>query len=368
MHTKVTVTGIVSRLPTDRYADLRRRFSEHGVSIYGSSSSRNASPLYAYLAQCVAQDPDVLALVIDADRATTVTNLFFGAVHYLLLGDRAHPLAGFYADLSPQPQPPTNAYPAFRTFCLDHGQEIRHLVQTQRVQTNEVGRCAGLLPAFHLLGQQNRGRPLALVEIGASAGLHLLWDRYHYDYGPAGTIGDRRSPVRIMCEPRGPSLPPLPSVLPEVILRVGIDIAPVDVTNQRATRWLQALIWPEHTDRHALLVAALTLARQQPPRVVSGDAAEILPTVLAGVPANAVLCVYDSYTLNQVPRSVRNRVLAHLVEHAAVRDLYRVAQEGFSLTEPPHVEITTYRKDEVRHDLLAHTESHGRWLEWLGMR
>jgi hypothetical protein len=352
-------------MPSSQYADLARRFGEHGVSIYASPSSRNASPLYACLAQRVAQDPDVLGLVADADRATTVTNLFFGAVHYLLLAEPTHPLAAFYADLSPQPMPPTEAYPAFRAFCLDHEQDIRYLVQTQRVQTNEVGRCAGLLPAFHLLVQ--RGRPLALVEVGASAGLHLLWDRYHYDYGPAGTVGDPRSAVRIVCELRGPTLPPLPATLPEVIWRVGIDIAPIDVVDERATRWLQALIWPEHKDRHALLDAALTLAREQPPRIVRGDAAEVLPTVLAEAPADAVLCVYDSYTLNQVPRAIRSRALAHLEEHAAVRDLYRLAQEGFSLTEPPHVELTTYRKGEVRHDLLARTESHGRWLEWIGM-
>jgi hypothetical protein len=352
----------------DQYADLGRRFIEHGARIYGSPSPRNASPLYAYLAQCVAQDPDVLALVTDADRATTVTNLFFGAVHYLLLRERTHPLAVFYADLAPQPQPPAGAYPAFRAFCLDHDQEIRHLVLTRRVQTNEVGRCAGLLPAFHLLGQEARGRPLALVEIGASAGLHLLWDCYHYDYSPAGAAGDPHSPVQIMCEPRGPSLPPLPSVLPEVVWRVGIDIAPVDVSNEHATRWLQALVWPEHTDRHALLAAALTLVRQQPPRIVAGDAAEVLPAVLAEVPADAILCVYDSYTLNQVPRAVRDRVLAHLAGHAMVRDLYRVAQEGFSLTEPPTVELTTYHKKEVRHQVLARTESHGRWLEWIGNR
>jgi len=129
----------------------------------------------------------------------------------------------------------------------------------------------------------------------------------------------------------------------------------------------KALVWPEHTDRHTLLTAAVALAREQPPRIVPGDGAEVLPAVMAEAPAGAVLCVYDSYTLNQVPRVIRSRVLAHLAEHAAVRDLYRVAQEGYSLTEPPHVELTTYRKRGVRNDLLARTESHGRWLERIEM-
>jgi hypothetical protein len=350
---------------SEQLADLGQRFMEHGADIYGSPSSRNASPFYAYLAQGVAHDPDVLALVADADPSTTVTNLFFAAVHYLLLGGIDHPLAAFYPDLAPQPAPFTAAYPVFRDFCLEHSQEIRLLVHTRRVQTNEVGRCAGLLPAFEMIRRRCGGRPLALVEIGTSAGLHLLWDRYHYDYGPAGTVGDPSALVRLVCEPRGPYPPPLPPLMPEVAYRVGIDIAPIDLYGEQATRWLRALIWPEHADRRQLLAAALTMAQEDPPRIVGGDAEDVLPQVLAEVPADAMLCVFDSFTLNQVPRIKRERILARLTEHAAVRDLYRVAQEGWSLTEPPHVELSTYHKGTVSRERLAYCESHGRWIEWL---
>ncbi len=352
------------QLSSEQIADLGRRFTEHGVDIYGSLSSRNASPLYAFLAQRVAQDPEALALVADADPSTTITNLFFGAVHYLLLGGIDHPLAEFYPDLTPQPKPLSEAYPAFRGFCLEHDQEVRTLVRTRRVQTNEVGRCAALLPAFEEIRQRCGGRPLALVEIGTSAGLHLLWDRYHYDYGRAGAVGDSLAPVRLVCEPRGSYPPPLPTVMPGVAYRVGIDVAPIDVHDEQATRWLRALIWPEHTDRQRLLAAALTMSRDHPPRIVAGDAEDVLPEVLAEAPADAMLCVYDSFTLNQVPRAKRERILACLAEHAAVRDLYRVAQEGWSLTEPPHIELSTFQSDTVHSERLAHCESHGRWIEW----
>ncbi len=352
------------QLSSEQLADLSQRFAEHGANIYGSPALLNASPLYAYLAQCVAQDSDVLALVADADPSTTVTNLFFAAVHYLLLSGIDHPLAAFYADLSPQSEPHTSAYPTFRDFCLEHDQQIRNLVQTRRVQTNEVGRCAGLLPAFEEVRRRSGGQPLALVEIGTSAGLHLLWDRYHYDYGHAGTVGDAASPVRLVCEPRGPHPPLLPAVMPKVAYRVGIDIAPIDVHDAQATRWLQALIWPEHADRHRLLAAALTMARANPPRIVGGDAEDVLPEVLAEVPDDAVLCVYDSFTLNQMPRAKREGILARLAEHAVKRDLYRVAQEGWSLTEPPHVELSTYHKDTLSIERFAYCESHGRWIEW----
>jgi hypothetical protein len=346
-------------------AALGKRFKEHGARIYGAAQPPSGSPLYAFLSAQVAADPEVLALVADADPTTTITNLFFGAVHYLLLDNAGHPLAEFYPDLTPRPRPIAGAYPAFRAFCLDHAGEIRHLVRTQRVQTNEVRRCAPLLPAFQLVWQRRGGRPLALVEIGTSAGLHLLWDRYGYDYGEAGTAGDPASPVRITCAPRGDRLPPILPEVPAVAYRLGIDIAPIDVRDEQATRWLRALIWPEHADRRALLDAALTLARENPPRIVPGDAADVLPRVLAEVPQDAVLCVYDSYTLNQMPRAVRARILAHLREHGARRPLCRITQEGLSLERPPQVELTTYDGGVVHTELLARCESHGRWIEWV---
>ena len=114
--------------------------------IYGSPVAQNASPLYAHLALAVADDPDVLALSADADQSTTVANLFFAAVHYLLMDDHDAMLAAYYPDLTAEPRPIEDAYPVFRAYCLEHAGEIRALVTTRRVQTNEVRRCAPLLP------------------------------------------------------------------------------------------------------------------------------------------------------------------------------------------------------------------------------
>src|SRR5688572_16703973 len=99
--------------------DLARRFAAH-TAIYRGTSPENASPLYAELAQRVAETPAILELLSEADRATQVSNLLFGAVHFLLLKGAAHPLVRYYPSLTPQPLPADEAFPAFRAFCLEH--------------------------------------------------------------------------------------------------------------------------------------------------------------------------------------------------------------------------------------------------------
>jgi hypothetical protein len=343
---------------------LASRFKQHGNNIYGSSSSLNSSPLYAHLSLHIATDPAILLLVAEADRTTTITNLLFGAVHFLLLNSSQHPLAEFYPDLTPNPRPLQDAYPYFRQFCLAHADEIRSLVTTQRVQTNEVGRCSGLLPAFSLLSQQLADQPLALVEIGASAGLHLLWDRYNYNYGPAGCSGNPTSPVKISAIPQGTPYPPIPTTLPTIMYRIGLDLHPIDIHDEQAVRWLKALIWPEHKDRMQQLDNALQLARYQPPKIVEGNAAVILPQLLSQVPQNAILCLYHSYTLNQMPKTTREQILQHIADFSRQRDLYRISQEGWSLQGKPELELFTYRQGTMQRTLLAYCESHGRWIEW----
>ncbi len=346
-------------------ADLARRFEFHGNHLYHGQSPENSSPLYEHLALGVAADSDVLRLMIKADRATQVSNLLLGAVHFLLLSGTIHPLVDFYPDLTANPRPPQEAYPYFRAFCLEYADEIRRLVNTRRVQTNEVRRCACLLPAFGLISRRAQGRPLALVEIGASAGLNLLWDRYGYDYGHAGRTGDEASPVQLRCEIRSEAHPPIPQPMPKVAYRTGIDLMPIDVRDDNATLWLRALIWPEQMDRARLLDSAIQLTRRDPPTLIAGDMVERLPEVFVNVPPDAVLCVYHSYTLNQCSKEIREAVLELLTAYAAQHDLFRVSLEWYAGQEMPELELIAYWGGSVQRELLARCESHGRWMEWL---
>jgi len=158
---------------------LSKRFKWHGENIYGAESV-NSSPLYAYLSMHVAEDREILELTAGADLSQQVSNLLFGAVHYLLLSGSQSTLRDYYASLTDHPKAPSGAYDHFRAFCLANAFSIRKLVSERRVQTNEVQRCTGLLPAFDVISKRLHLQPLTMIEIGCSLGLNLLWNEYAY--------------------------------------------------------------------------------------------------------------------------------------------------------------------------------------------
>ena len=330
---------------------------------FAEHTGRDASPLYERLSLAISTDVEMLALAAHA-TSEPVPNLFLGAVHFLLLRETDSPLAAFYPSMTKMPRTDADPYPAFRAFCFEHAEEIQYVLQTRRVQTNEVRRCAVLLPAFGIVAEQAHGRPLALVEIGASAGLNLLWDRYGYDYGTGRKYGHPGSPVQLSCRLHGDQQPPLPEVFPKVALRLGIDLQPVDVHNSTAIDWLRALIWPEHTTRLELLQRAVEVVQHNSSEMLAGDALELLPGSMASVPEEAVLCIYHSFTLNQFSSEGRKRLAGLLDEYGMKRDLFCISIAAFQL-EHPQLRLLSYQNGVKIEHLLANCSSHGLWLEWL---
>jgi hypothetical protein len=353
----------IDALPPDLFKNLAERFEFHAKNIYGSSSRDNNSPLYAHLALEISHDAEILALVAHADFATQLSNLLFAAVQFILLRDPQAPLALFYPNLTTSQKPISAAYPQFRAFCLQHADEIKDLVRNRRVQTNEVGRCAALLPALNLVAQRNENRALALIEIGASAGLLLLCDNYGYNFENFGRTGNLNSIVQLKSTVIGNA--PIPRESLNIIDRIGLELNPINLHNEDDIRWLEALIWPEHRDRQKLLKAALTIAQQQPLKIVGGNAAETLPSILEKIPNDAILCIFHSYTFVQMPPNIHEEILAQIIEHSRKRDIFRISQEWLAAWENPRIELFSYHQGIVESELLAYTESHGRWIEWL---
>lgn len=288
------------------------------------------SPLYERLALSIAGDREVLDVVSKAEDSTPVVPLLLlGAVHYLLLKRAAHPVAAYYPsvvgyDRTPQQGDP---YPAFHDFVLQNRGEVERLVQTSIVQTNEVQRCACLLPVFGLLYKEALKRPLALVEVGTSAGLHLLWDKYGYSYGPDLQFGDLNSPVQLSCDLKGKFRPPMPEPFPRVGYRAGIDLDPIDVRDPDQVLWLRAMIWPEHRERAELLERAVVIAREDPPSLLKGDMFDLLPQAVRDAPRGTAICVYHSYTIVQLPKEARERFTSLIGELSLDRPIYRISQE-----------------------------------------
>ncbi len=346
----------MSDLPPDRAALAQRfrAFAEH--------EGRGASPLYEQLCVAIAGDPAVLALAAAA-TSSPVPNLLLGAVQYLLFAHPRDPLAAFYPNLTTTPAS-GDPYPAFRAFCLAQQAAITTILQTKRVQTNEVRRCACLLPAFGLVGTQAAGRPLALIEIGTSAGFNLLWDHYGYDYGAAGRAGDPQAALQLHCEVRGERSLPIPARLPPVASRLGIDLHPLDGRDPNALSWLRALIWPEHTTRFQLLDQAVAAVQADPPELWAGDALDLLPRALAAVPADTVPCVFHSFTLNQFTPAGQAQGAAILEAVGAERDLACVSIEG-ERRGRTHLTLQQWHAGRQTIRVLARCNPHGAWIEWL---
>jgi hypothetical protein len=322
----------------------------------------NSSPLYERLSLAIAKDPQLLSLAAHARTGERVPNLFLAAAHFLLLRGAQHPVARFYESLSGAPERYEDPYPNFRSFCLEHENEMLNLIASRSVQTNEASRCACLLPIFVVVSQESHGKPLYMIEIGSAAGLLLLWDYYRYKYRDALECGDPESPVQIECGLRGEASPPIPKGFPRVSGRLGIDLNPVNVNNRDSRLWLRALIWPEHRERAHLLERAIELTQREPPELIAGDAVEVLPNILPLVPPDSILCIFRVWT--SLPKRAREQFSAVLTQYGRKRDLFvitTVDQRG----NETDLQLTSFVKGVKTVKLLAHCETHGEWLEWV---
>ena len=247
------------------------------------------SPIYTAWAEGVAADDEVIALLLELPRPKRQANLLFAAARHLGAGE------GTYADL--------------RAWLLRHWDDVRELMLARSTQTNEAGRCATLLPALARIPG-----PLALMEVGASAGLCLYPDRYSYRFTVTGAVGaefaqsttldpaDGPSAVVLDCELTNVSVP---ERLPEVAWRAGIDLNPLDITDVDQREWLTSLIWPEHEARRERLLAAASIAAADPPHLVRGDLLDTVESLLAEVPAGTQPVVFHSAVLAYVDAEVR---------------------------------------------------------------
>ena len=322
----------------------------------------NSSPLYEHLSLAIAKDPEMLSLAAHCRKGERAPNLFFAAVHLLFLKGTRHPLSLYYKSLSGSCAATDDPYHTFRAFCLEYDEEIRSLISARMVQTNEVSRGACLVPAFVLVSRGSKGRPLYLVEIGASAGLNLLWDRYAYDYGEMRRCGDMNSPVQIKCAVKGNSIPPLPERFPDVSARVGIDVNPLDVSDREHALWLRALVWPEHSERAELLRRALQVARQNQPTLIRGDGVESLPAVIEAVPKDSVLCIIRMFT--PIAPISRDRLSSLISSYGAKRDVFVVSSKSHGRDESELL-LRSFVNGIKTEKCVAYFQNHGAWIEWL---
>ena len=322
---------------------IKRRYRQ-----FADMECKGYSDVYYGLALAVSEDDEVVGFI--AGMPVVQPNLFLASVQ-LLTGPDGMPRTGS----------------ELRAFLKRRGGEVGDVMRSRRTQTNEVGRCAVLFPALP-------SGPLALVEVGASAGLCLLLDQFHYELGSTA-IGEASSPVHLRCAVAGPV--PLPAAVPQIVWRRGLDANPINVHDDDAIRWLLACVWPDHRERRRRLEGAIDLARAKPPAVSAGDLVEDLPAVLAEVPDDAQLVVFHSAVLNYVSPDRRQAFADTLAIASKRRDIVWLSNEApgvireVAASAPSLSEFrfllgrTQFTNGHRRDLLLALAHPHGAELTWL---
>ncbi len=263
--------------------------------------------------------------------------------------------------------PAPGPYAGLRVALLGDDGTIRATILARATQTNEAGRLATLAPAFARLGG---ARPVALLEIGASAGLCLYPDRWSYRWSTAdGVVEAGRGPV-LECLVQGAF--PTRVDLPVVSWRGGLDLHPLDVSDADEMAWLSMLVWPEHDDRRRLLTTAIGLARADPPTVVTGDLLTDLPDLVDEAACHGQVVVFHSAVIAYLDPGDRTRF--HELMTGLVSDgrCHWVSNEGRNVL--PDVTATGPGVPDAQHPFVlgvdgravAWTHGHGRSMTWFG--
>lgn len=301
------------------------------------------SDLYAEWAAGVAGDPEVQRILARIPETRRQPPLVFAATR--LLGA------------------PLEEYPVWRRFVCEHADAVVAECGRRSLQTNEPLRLAALLPAL----SEVRG-PVALLEVGASAGLCLYPDRYSYRFL------DEQGAVRAALDPRDGASPvvlesrvtgELPALrMPEVVWRAGIDLTPLDASDAADRRWLRSLVWPGESGRRERIDAALRIARSDPPRMVAGDAGAHLERLAAEAPPDATLVITTPGVLVHIPRAAREDLVRRIsqldgrwltIDPPGLLDVWR-----------PPVDADRWPGFVVALDgrVRAAADPLGRWWEW----
>ena len=310
---------------------------------FARAEAAGRSVLYETMAKHVAESPTVLTFLSRLPQGRQQPNLLFAAVR-LVAGTPASPRELDHA-------------------IDEHAEAIAEIMLTRRTQTNEPGRCAALLPSLARIEG-----PLALIEVGASAGLCLLPDFYGYDWGrrrldPLARFG-ATAPV-FQCSASENT--PLPARHPEIVWRAGLDLNPLDVSNDEHIAWLETLVWPEHHERLEGLRKAVRIARAERPRIVTGDLRHDLSALIAEAPDDATVVVFHTAVLSYVAeQDDRDAFAAGMINNARVIWLSNEGPRTFprlvETAEPVHEDMFLLAVDGQP---TAWTGPHGQKIRWI---
>jgi hypothetical protein len=242
---------------------------------------------------------------------------------------------------------------------------LKRFVRTQGVQTNEVQRSWMLVPCFLEIARRTGVETLDLIELGPSAGLNLVWDRYRYRYAQ-GRWGPDDAPLELTGEERRQVPGDLLRLIPRVRHRRGIDLAPLDVTRPGDALLLKAFVWADQHDRLERLDRAVETLRTEPPHLEQGDIVARLPELLAERLPGALTVVFQTAVRGYLSPESWRHLLVALDEAGRRFPLALISVSRPAPGEHRHWGLWLRVWPDGEKHLLAHAGFHGQWLEWLG--
>lgn len=299
------------------------------------------SSLWAELSEGIADDSDLLTLLARLPKAKRQPNLFLASYR------------SFFGV-------PDN-FLSFRADALRNFETIAGRMIARSTQTNEPGRCAVLLPLIARLPQ-----PIAVIEVGAAAGLCLLFDRYGYRYNTELLLPSDPVDAPIFdCISSGNT--PLPDRIPEVAWRAGLDLSPLDVNDDAQMEWLETLVWPGQDLRVKRLRKAIAVAQQCPPQVIQGNLSADLEDLIGQIPPGLTKVVFHTAVLNYLPTQVErddfsDKVMTladHWIANESPLVLPRIAAKTAS--GPSGAFLMSLDGEPI-----AWTNPHGASINWIG--
>jgi len=340
---------------------LDTTFISHRFCAFATSECKGSSLLYERISLEIAADDDLLRLASHARQGQPAPNLFLGAVHYLLLKGKYHELRAYYGSIVNHPRDAVTAFPCFRDFCLQNEHEIIRILKNKLVQTNEVRRCSYLYPAFCYIYEKTK-RPLALIEIGTSAGLQLLWDKYGYSYNTDEEVfGEAGSELTLVAEMQGARPPIILKKSPPVSARIGMDLHINDINDPDDYLWLKSLIWPEHSERIANFERASRCLKKHSLELIEGDGVKLLTEVALRIPTDSVICAFHTHVANQIPNEDKYDLLERVKRLGEERDVFHLYNNMRDLGK---IHLDYYLDGKEYHETLAEIDGHGRWFKW----
>ena len=315
----------------EKLADVYRAFADR--------EARGISPSYERYALSIAENTELLGRLLDLPNGKQQPSLLLGTTRHAV----GLPAEGL----------------DFAQHALEAWDDMLPIILTRSTQTNEPARCACLLPA---LGKINE--PIAIIEVGASAGLCLIPDQYGYDYGRTVLPPMEDDAPVFPC--KASEQTPIPSSHTQIVWRAGLDLNPLDVCNDEDMQWLKTFVWPEQTERRSRLEAAIAVARRDPPNIIAGDLIKETEALAAQAPTDAWLLIFHSAVMGYVSAQVRKEF------SELVRDL---GAEWLANETPrvlPDVASADMLEDRSGVFVLSHngraiarTGPHGQFVDWL---